>query len=340
MKKNKLSAVIAAVLAASMLFCGCSSPADPDASETPAADERLEYELDYHKASALLKDAVGEKTVAEACKIVDAFLAHEETVTLELSGLPDGYPDKLGYAASVMCPLFSAFEIYNSNTDLDASTGVLTFRYAADKDKVNDCRELLETRVKQMMGELRSSDTQTMRALLLYNGLTHGSYYDYDLPSDVEFDDTDYLFRTSPYSALVQGSGICSSYAQSLVFLLTLAGVDAGTVDSFEAMAHTWVLAKLDGKYYYLDPTWDVGGKLQYFGMTAEDRAAMWGGEYPEDSCTMYSIVVAEKYDITDTRFAPLREYGSSVTEAVEADRVNCAVKVRADGKEFVIDCK
>lgn len=340
MKKKKISAVIAAVLAVSMLLGGCSSPEDPAASETPEVDDRLEYELDYHKASDLLKDTVGEKTVAEACKIVDAFLAHEETVTLDLSGLPNGYPDMLGYAASIMCPLFSAFEIYNSNTDLDESTGVLTFRYAADKDKINDCRELLETRVQQMMGELRSSDTQTMRALLLYNGLTHGSYYDYDLPSDVEFDDTDYLLRTSSYSALVQGSGICSSYAQSLAFLFAQAGIDAGTVDSFEGMAHTWVLAKLDGKYYYFDPTWDAGGSLLYFGMTAADRATEWGGGYPEGSCTMYSIVASEKYDITDTRFAPLRDYGINVTEPVEADRANCAVKVTADGDEFVIDCK
>lgn len=340
MKKKKISAVIAAVLAASMLLGGCSSPSNPAASKAPAADDQLEYEIDYHKATDLLKDAVGEKTVTEAGKIVDAFLAHEETVTLDLSGLPNGYSDMLAYAASVMCPLFSAFEIYNSNTDLDEATGVLTFRYAAGKDDVNGYRELLESRVKQMIGELQSGDTQTLRALLLYNGLTHGAYYDYDLPSDVEFGDTDYLLRTSSYSALVQGSGICSSYAQSLAFLFSQVGIDAVTVNSFEGVAHEWVLAKLDGKYYYFDPTWDAGGSLLYFGMTAEDRAAEWGGGYPEESCSMFDLVISGKYDITDTRFAPLREYGKNVTEPVEADRANCAVKVTADGKEFTIDCK
>ena len=340
MKKKKIFAVIAAVLAAAMLLGGCSSPSSPAAPETPAVDDMLKYEIDYNKASDLLKDAVGEKTVTEAGKIVDAFLAHEETVTLDLSGLPNGYSDMLAYAASVMCPLFSAFEIYNSNTDLDEATGVLTFRYAAGKDDVNTCREMLETRVNQMMEELRSGDTQTMRALLLYNSLTHGAYYDYDLPSDVEFGDTDYLLRTSSYSALVQGTGICSSYAQSLVFLFSQAGIDAVTVNSFEGEAHEWVLAKLDGKYYYFDPTWDAGGSLMNFGMTAEDRAAEWGGGYPADSCSMFNLNVSEKYDITDTRFAPLREYGKKVTESVEADRANCAVKVTADGREFTIDCK
>lgn len=337
---KKMSAVISAVLAASMLLCGCSSPTDPTPSAAPSPDEQVKYELDYHKTTELLKEAVGEKTVTEAQKIVDAFLAHEETVTLDLSGLPNGYLDKLGYAASVMCPLFSAFEIYNSNTDLDESTGVLTFRYAADKDKINDCRELLETRVQQMLDELQSGDTQTMRALLLYNGLTYGAYYDYDLPSNVEFDDTDYLLRTSPYSALVQGSGICSSYAQSLTFLFAQAGIDAVTVNSFEGEAHEWVLAKLNGKYYYFDPTWDVGGKLMCFGMTSAERSSEWGGGYPESSCTIYNTVASEKYDITDTRFEPLRGYGNDVTEAVQADRASGTVKVTAGDEVFTIDCK
>ena len=58
--------------------------------------------------------------------------------------------------------------------------------------------------------------------------------------------------------------GICNNLADGLAFLYSQAGIEAECVNNMGdecetgAGAHTWVIAKLDGNYYYIDPTWGI----------------------------------------------------------------------------------
>lgn len=73
------------------------------------------------------------------------------------------------------------------------------------------------------------------------------------------------------YSALCNQSSICSGYALALYYLLNKAGIDTRYIGGYGRDArHAWNIARLNGKYYYLDATWDAEASsyrddLQYF---------------------------------------------------------------------------
>ncbi|MBE5900827.1 MAG: hypothetical protein E7280_02865 [Lachnospiraceae bacterium] len=76
----------------------------------------------------------------------------------------------------------------------------------------------------------------------------------------------DYKKCSSMYSALKNGKGLCNSYALCMYKLLTEAGVPCKFVGGIagtgrDSGGHAWNIVKLDGKWYYLDATWDDEGK-------------------------------------------------------------------------------
>ena len=71
--------------------------------------------------------------------------------------------------------------------------------------------------------------------------------------------------------------------------------------DSETAGLHMWLMAAVDGKWYYFDPTWDVGGGWYYFGMTAEDRAT-WAGAFTDGA--LLGKDATELADLSDARFS------------------------------------
>jgi len=81
---------------------------------------------------------------------------------------------------------------------------------------------------------------------------------------------------------LIDGTGVCSSYAAAFKLLADAAGLASvtvtGTVDAV-AGGHEWVKARIDGQWWVIDPTWNsniwehVRGNVQtYFGLS--DAAA------------------------------------------------------------------
>ncbi len=83
--------------------------------------------------------------------------------------------------------------------------------------------------------------------------------HDY-LAKNVTYDHT-YRNRTAN-GALFDGTTVCSGYADAYNMLLTLAGIESysisGTASSGGRTAgHGWNLVKLDGRWVYVDVTWD-----------------------------------------------------------------------------------
>ena len=71
------------------------------------------------------------------------------------------------------------------------------------------------------------------------------------------------------YGALVEGVAVCEGYAESLQYLLQRVGIQSveilgyGTTDltSGAGENHAWNIVRIDGKYYYVDLTWDDHGE-------------------------------------------------------------------------------
>lgn len=66
------------------------------------------------------------------------------------------------------------------------------------------------------------------------------------------------LLAHSAYATLCLNKSVCQGYATAIYRLMLEAGIDCRVVvGQSNGEAHAWNIVKLDGKYYYIDSTWD-----------------------------------------------------------------------------------
>ncbi|MBR3168023.1 MAG: alpha/beta fold hydrolase [Erysipelotrichaceae bacterium] len=115
----------------------------------------------------------------------------------------------------------------------------------------------------------------------------------------------------SPYRAITEDTGICQEIAGEYIYYLLQVGIDAipcGGLSSDQSFAHEWVLVKLDGKWYHVDPMFAASypDSLFFFGMTDRQREH-YGDLPPEGYDYAYSdMLKREDFEATDTRFLDL----------------------------------
>lgn len=134
------------------------------------------------------------------------------------------------------------------------------------------------------------------------------AYVDYDFEN---LDDDTYLLKHSTYAALVQRKAVCQGYATAFYRLALMAGLDARFISGYGLVEdetgnsywgeHGWNIVRLDGRWYYLDATWDAG--------YSEEEAEEWN--YFLRASLMYHKLdhdgeaVVELYNISPTDYDP-----------------------------------
>ena len=69
----------------------------------------------------------------------------------------------------------------------------------------------------------------------------------------------------SPESALLDGISVCNGYSRGFALIAEYAGLETRRVVGGE---HAWDAVKMDGDWYYVDPTWDdMDGSHLFFGI-------------------------------------------------------------------------
>lgn len=132
-----------------------------------------------------------------------------------------------------------------------------------------DDAETVPGKVRQLAAEcLRNAGrSDYSRALWLHDWLIYNADYD-----------TSYTYYYAN-GVLLEGVGVCQSYALAYDLLLHEIGIESvylsGTANG---ASHAWNLVRLDGSWYHVDCTWDdpIGGgyeKHSYFGLTDEQMA-------------------------------------------------------------------
>ena len=283
---------------------------EDEKTETSEIKENIrKFNVDLTKTSSIIEELADESVVKAARSVVDAFLLYEDSVAIEVKGNTQRFMIDMAYIINCTCPLFEAFADFNEMTAYNASTGTVSWKYRVTKEEFQTKVQEFIKVTEEYLSPVSEEDSEAMRAILLYQGLTEDLEYDYGLIGDAynQLSEEEASLRESSYNVLVNKSGICTNNAQALVFLYTQAGLDAGTVLHTGGQGmHMWNVVLIDGKYYYCDPTFDIGCAFDYFGITAADRAS-WAGGYSVEEGTMLGIVIPDKYEVTDTRFEILR---------------------------------
>lgn len=317
------------------------SETSEESESTEPSYEPFQYETGNHYCSQMLKDNVGDEVLKAAYDVIDAFIAHKTSVKVEFTGHYQKFTEDLGFALNCIFPPFSACAEYNSLHTYNKKNGTVSWKYKFEKSECDEIINACEEATEKYMSTLREGDTDTTKALLLYHALTKDAFYDYDVLTNVSGDSEEFERRTSAYQSLVNKSGICYSFSFALVYLYMRAGINCITPSSMEGVgAHMWVMVELADKYYYVDPTWDLGGGFYHFGMTSGDRAS-WAGSYAEDTCFIHAVPVSGTYVIDDERFMDMRGY---LTEGgiydIEIDREKQIAVISNEYTTYSLDCR
>lgn len=153
-----------------------------------------------------------------------------------LDGLGEGF---------IVCTLDDEATTINNDTDSGSSLTECTQKIDLIGEKVDEI----------ISGITRPGMTDLVKETAIYDFLIRNARYDYRVYDDPE----NYPFDSGTiYGPLINGTGVCTGYAYALEELLNRAGIECMTVlGVYEDQYHMWNIAKIDGVYYQLDPTFD-----------------------------------------------------------------------------------
>lgn len=132
---------------------------------------------------------------------------------------------------------------------------VFSGSYTMDEQQIASRRVLLENTVKTWMDGLDSASGEREEGGPIDDYGRVKYLYEYlILHTDYEMNSPD---SQNICSVLLQGKSVCQGYAKAMQYLCQRAGIPAmlvtGTVDG---RGHAWDLVRMDGEWYYVDPTW------------------------------------------------------------------------------------
>ena len=156
---------------------------------------------------------------------------------------------------------YKGYSIKGSNTEYNGKHYALykyTLSYMSSADQESKVTSAIATAKSKM--NLSGSQYNKIKAIHKY--ICDNVAYDYAAAEDP----TNEIAHTA-YGAIINKKAVCQGYAVLLYRLALEEGIDARLVAGFSsAGGHAWNIVKIDGRYYYLDSTWDAGkSKYDYF---------------------------------------------------------------------------
>ena len=108
------------------------------------------------------------------------------------------------------------------------------------------------------------------------------------------------------YRSIMEDTGICQEIAAEYIYYLLQAGIDAvpcSSLNADQSEAHEWVMVKLNGSYYHMDPTYALNypDSLYFFGM--DDIQREYYGNFPKGNYTYASSDVLSECAAADRTF-------------------------------------
>lgn len=221
------------------------------------------------------------------------------------------------------------------------------YRYIVYGDDIPETEEKAIELLKAVETMLFDVDLTTMsdyeKELFFYEYIINTADYDYSALEATERNDAH-----SAYGLFVNHKAVCEGYARAMGLLMSIAGIDNYYVTGVvreelrygdEDGDHAWNMAKIDGKWYLLDATWDDQGSSEmthkYFNINdkimSQTREAAHIELYPE--CNSMDM----NYFVYNNRFFEsyddYKEYIASFAGKTEKNEIEAVVSDYSEEK-------
>lgn len=118
--------------------------------------------------------------------------------------------------------------------------------YSMTQQEAEETRQLIEQRVEECFDQMPSGEDEYDIVKYLYDWLINHTEYDRSAQNNQNI-----------CSVFLQGSSVCQGYAKAMQYMLQKIDIQSLLVTGFtNGERHAWNLVKVNGEYYYLDPTW------------------------------------------------------------------------------------
>lgn len=191
--------------------------------------------------------------------------------------------------------MVSDFTVKNNKSKKYCYSFKLSLNYRYDKNQ----ETALTGVISSIVNTVRAQNYSDYQALsYIHDYICDSTTYNYNA---VRFPDS-YSSSFSAYGALVEGRCVCQGYALAFYRICKELGYDVRFVASDpEIGQHAWNLIGVDGKYYFVDLTWDDGYKdgakegnpYSYFLVDYDTLRADDKGSYAH---TLYTSLFGDSY--------------------------------------------
>lgn len=118
--------------------------------------------------------------------------------------------------------------------------------YNMTMDEVENNQEIIEQKVAECINNAPKTDDEYLIAKYLYEYLIDNTEYDSNAENNQNI-----------CSVFISNRSVCQGYAKALQYLLNRFNIQSFLVTGFtNSERHAWNLTKVNGAYYYIDPTW------------------------------------------------------------------------------------
>jgi hypothetical protein len=132
--------------------------------------------------------------------------------------------------------------------------------YSMTSDEREEAQAKIDASVAECMGGIPSGADEYETVKYFYDWVIDNTEYDKTAENNQNI-----------CSVFLNGKSVCQGYAKALQYLLQKSGIQCLMVTGYAGSErHAWDLAKVNGGYYYLDPTW---GDASYSYSDVEDIA-------------------------------------------------------------------
>jgi len=283
---------------------------------------RLPYASRLLPITAVASDIeVGSPAELEAV-MTSAIRAVRESIKISIEGYDEQSYDINGIFNNVLEKNADLGFVAGCSTSITKTFGrpdvllELKLQYLYSPEKVSEMRKEADLKADEIVSRIiKPGMSEYEKVLAVHDHLIRNSVYDRANADNASVPPEEH----EAYGVIVNGIGVCDSYAKAVKLLLDKAGVECVIVEGTSAEApgqsadHAWNIVWIEGEYYHLDATWDDVSEERgsdttayfYFnlGDTDMQKTHFWDeGRYPACRGTKYNYFVynglcADNYD-------------------------------------------